>query len=129
MNHVTLAGFVGQDPKVFKRETFTSAKMSIATKMFRNKETMTDWHDVEATGVHAEYIEKYVKKGDFVVVSGYLMTTIYNDKNNNERKNYGVKITSIESNNQARASSPQPTQAPQRQQQQSSNWDDDPLPY
>ena len=109
MNHVVLSGFVGKDPEIRKRDNYSIAKFSIATSMFRNKKKETDWHDVEAFGQNADYIEGNVKKGDFVVISGYLTTTSYIDKNNNERKNYGVKIITIESNNKGREAEPKPT--------------------
>ena len=125
MNQVTLSGFVGQDPKIVARESFKVARVSIATKMYRNKEQVSDWHDVEAFGTNAEYFEKFVKKGDFVVISGYLTTTSYTDKSGQERKNYGVKVTSVESNNRGATNTPAQPQAPQRQQQ---HFDDD-IPY
>ena len=49
------------------------------------------------------YIEKYIKKGDFVVISGYLTTTAFTDKSGQERKTYGIKVVSIEANGNTNA--------------------------
>jgi len=128
MNQVVLAGFLGKDPQIVKRENFSIARLSIATKMYRNKEQATDWHEVEAFGANADYIEKNLRKGDFIVVSGYLTTTAYTDKSGQERKNYNVKCTSVEGNNQGRTQ-PQQQSAPAPKPQQQSYHNDDDIPY
>jgi single-strand DNA-binding protein len=138
MNQVTLSGFIGGDPKIVKKENFSVARLSIATKSYRNKENVTDWHEVEAFNQNADYIEKYLHKGDFVVISGYLTTTAFTDKSGQERKTYGVKLVTIEANTQSRQQSAPAT--PQSRQQQnppqqpyqsqpSQDYPDDPMPF
>jgi single-strand DNA-binding protein len=127
MNQVTLSGFIGGDPKIVHKENFSVARLSIATKSYRNKENVTDWHEVEAFNQNADYIEKYIHKGDFVVISGYLTTTSFTTKEGVERKTYGVKLVTIEANTQSRQQSA-PAQKPQQQQYPPQHNDDD-IPY
>lgn len=96
VNHVILAGNIGLQPKVINKGDFKVAKLSVATTMYRNKSKITDWHNVDAYGINATFIENNVNKGDYVVVTGYLTTTVYKDKNGVERKSYSVKVRSIE---------------------------------
>lgn len=76
MNKHILIGNLGKDPEV---KTFENggkvANCSLATtETWKNKAgekvTETDWHNVVFNGALADVAEKYLKKGDKVMVSG-----------------------------------------------------------
>lgn len=46
----------------------------------------TDWIDIVAWNKSAEFVSKYFRKGDTIIVSGRLQTRTYEDKNGNKRK-------------------------------------------
>jgi len=90
-NQVQLIGNVGVNPE---SKTFESGKkvvrFSLATNdTYKNqggeKVTNTDWHNIEAWGNTAAIIEKHVKKGDQLVVTGKITYNKYEDKDGNKR--------------------------------------------
>lgn len=96
MNNVILSGYVGSDPKFFNSGDNKIARVSIATKRYANKKEVSDWHNVELFGGLAEYVNKYVKKGDYIVIGGFLSTSNFKTKSGEERSVYSVKATSID---------------------------------
>ena len=91
-NKITLVGNVGQDPEV---KTFDNGgrivRFTLATsERWKNKEgekqEKTEWHNIQCNfdgliGV----IEKYVKKGDQLLVEGVSRSRSYEDKEGNKR--------------------------------------------
>lgn len=90
-NKVELIGHLGDDPKISRKNDFVVANFSIATsssykdRETGEKKTNTEWHRVVFYGKLAEVIEKYVKKGDKILVDGHLRTRKYTDKEGIER--------------------------------------------
>lgn len=91
MNKVILKGNVGSDPE-FK--TFDNggsvAEFSMATNRKykdRNEELVeeTQWHRVKVYGNRADVIQRYVSKGDPLLVEGRLTYRQYEDKDGNAR--------------------------------------------
>jgi single-strand DNA-binding protein len=85
MNKAILFGNVGKDPDVKKFENGNIvAKFSLATnKSFtRNGEkiTETSWHNIVLWGKLAELAEKYVKKGNSVIIEGEISYRSYENK-------------------------------------------------
>lgn len=95
-NEVQLIGNAGLDVQVINTENNTKvAKLSIATHdVFKNKKgervQSTEWHQVVFFNSLAELAEKYIKKGDNVLIKGSLKTRKFTDKNNIER--YSTEI-------------------------------------
>lgn len=85
-NTVQLIGNLGANPEVKNLESGkTLAKLSIATTdkyTNQNGEKIQDttWHNCIAWGKTAEIAEKYLKKGDEVVLEGKLTNRSYEDK-------------------------------------------------
>ena len=82
MNKVLLFGNVGKDPEVKKLESGIVAKFSLATnKKGTNKQgekiTETAWHNIVLWGKLAELAEKYVKKGDSLIIEGEISYRSY----------------------------------------------------
>ena len=96
VNSVILAGYIGGEPQIFERGEFKTGRISVGTNAFRNKQAVTDWHNVELFGAAATYAEKYIKKGDYVVVTGYLSMTEYTTRDGVEKKLYNIKALTIE---------------------------------
>ena len=83
MNKITLVGRLGQDPELKTSKGGKSfAKFSIATNDGYGDNKKTNWHSCTAFGKAAELIEKYVKKGSEIAVSGSI------DYNKHEEKIY-----------------------------------------
>ena len=81
VNKVILKGHLGMDPENNKG----TVKFSIATDDgYKNKEgekiENTNWHNIVAFGKLGEILEKYLKKGNEVVIIGRLQYNIYEDK-------------------------------------------------
>ena len=96
INNVILAGYVGTEPKVVVgKSDFKIARVSIGTTTYRGGKSVTDWHNVEAFGSAANYIERYVNKGDYVVVTGFLSMSTFK-KDGVDKHYYNVKVSAIE---------------------------------
>ena len=85
-NRVILIGNLGIDPQVRKFENGNAvARLSIATtESFKTKngkwENKTTWHNVVAWNGQANYAERFLRKGNRVVVEGKLESRSYEDK-------------------------------------------------
>ncbi len=70
LNHIVLVGNLGQDPEIFySSEGNPVASFSLA---FHSSKKTTGWIKVVSFQKLAEIVEKNLKKGDRVVVSGAL---------------------------------------------------------
>lgn len=91
-NKVQLIGNLGKDPEVKQFDNGNSfARLSIATKeIYKNqrgeKITETQWHNnVVAYGKLASNMQKILKKGQEIGISGKLMHRSYEDKEGKTR--------------------------------------------
>jgi len=90
-NQVQLIGNLGNDPEIFQFENGNKkASLSLATnETYINSEkekiTNTQWHNVVFYGKSVEIVEKYLKKGKEVAISGKLTYRDYTDKDGNKR--------------------------------------------
>lgn len=57
---------------------------------YGDREKITDWLDATAWGKTAEFICKYFRKGDYILIEGSLHSTQWKDRNGNNK--YGVEI-------------------------------------
>jgi single-strand DNA-binding protein len=76
VNKVILLGNVGKDPEVKStRGNTIVVNFSIATSYKqKEKEEVTEWHNITAFGRTAEIVRDYVKKGSKLYVEGRLQT-------------------------------------------------------
>ena len=81
MNRVTLLGRVGSDPEVKTFDWGKVAKFSLATSETRKKNnekvTETTWHNIVFFGASCDVLEKYVHKGDQILVEGKIVVRSY----------------------------------------------------
>lgn len=97
INTITLSGTIGQNPelKVAKSgKRFTSFTIANNTGYGENKKT--NWFKIMAFNSTAEYIQRYGKKGDFVIVSGRLDKNEWTDRDNIVHKDYTVLANEVE---------------------------------
>lgn len=98
-NRIQLIGNVGADPVVKKFENGQKADFSLATTEFYTKDGKkheeTTWHHCVAWNKNAELIEKNIKKGDEVILSGKINNRIYEDKDGAKRSYSEVLIDSM----------------------------------
>ena len=83
MNKVILMGRLTRDPEVSSSTTGTTfARYSIAVdrRFKRDGEPDADFFNCTSFGKQAEFVERYLKKGTKVVVSGRLQNNNYTNK-------------------------------------------------
>jgi single-strand DNA-binding protein len=91
LNKVQLLGNLGADPEYKEHEGTMVSKFSLATveerlgKSAIEKQINTQWHKVVCFNKLAEIVNKYLKKGDRIYISGKLKTSKWQDKNNENR--------------------------------------------
>lgn len=90
MNKAILIGNVGKQPEIRKTQSGISvANFSLATSKKVKGEDKTEWHRVVAWDKLAEIIEKYVNKGDKLMIEGEIETREYEKEG---RKVYTTEI-------------------------------------
>lgn len=78
MNKAILIGNVGKQPEIRKTQTGISVSaFSLATSKKIKGEDKTEWHRIVAWDKLAEIVEKYVNKGDKVMIEGEIQTREY----------------------------------------------------
>lgn len=78
MNKAILIGNVGKQPEIRKTQSGISvANFSLATSKKVKGEDKTEWHRIVAWDKLAEIIEKYVNKGDKLMIEGEIETRDY----------------------------------------------------
>lgn len=101
LNSVQLIGNVGNDPEVreFNGTKFATFKVA-TTKRFRDRNNeqreQTQWHTCSAVGNIADVVEKYIRKGASVFVSGELTYRTWEDKEGNTRTSTEVKLYTVQ---------------------------------
>lgn len=102
-NRVTLIGNLGQTPEVISFENGSKlAKISIATnENYTNtkgeKIESVHWHKAIAWGPQADFLEKYVDKGQEIAIEGKLITRTYETSEGSKRSKTEVQISEIQS--------------------------------
>lgn len=61
------------------------ALFSLATNEQLGESERTEWHNIVMTGKHAEYAERYIRKGTKLYIEGKIRTRSYTDKLNIQR--------------------------------------------
>lgn len=112
MNHVTLFGRLGAKPELKYTQNGTAvANLSLATsKRWYDKDGVkqerTEWHRLVAFGKQAETLDKYLDKGNPLLVTGELQTRKWEDKEGQTRYTTEINIDSFEFTGVAKKSEP-----------------------
>lgn len=102
-NRVLLIGNLGQTPEIVKFENGNKlAKVRIATnENYTNasgeKIEAVHWHTAIAWGAQADFLEKYVEKGQELALEGKLVTRTYETNEGEKRSKTEVHINEIQS--------------------------------
>ena len=129
-NSVQLIGNVGNDPEVRYLDQDNNGNAKVAsfrlatTERYKDRngepQSKTDWHSIVGWNKQADFIEKYVKKGANLFVSGKLKNRQWTDKDGNKRLSTEVAVENIQILDKRTAASPSPA---------SQQNDDDDLPF
>ena len=93
MNKIIMMGRLVRDPEISSSPTGTTfARYSIAVdrKFKKEGEPDADFFNCTSIGKQAEFVEKYLKKGTKIVISGRLQNNNYTNKDG--QKVYDVRI-------------------------------------
>lgn len=99
MNIITLKGRLTRDPEVrYTQNNIAVVNINIAVDRFTRtgEEKVSDFIDCTAFSGTAEFINKYYKKGQEILVNGRLQIDNYTDKDGNKRRRANVIISQVE---------------------------------
>ncbi len=100
-NSVRLIGNLGGTPEVKElAKGKKMAKFSLATtENYKdadgNKVSETQWHNIVAWGRQADFVEKYLDKGNQIAIEGKLLTRNYVDREGNKRYLTEISVNEI----------------------------------
>lgn len=102
INQVQLIGAVGNDPEVrtFQGGAKVASFRLATTERYKdrdgNQKEQTEWHNITAWNGKADFVEKYVKKGNNLFISGKLTTRQWTDQSGNKRYTTEVVADNIQ---------------------------------
>ena len=102
MNRATLLGRVGADPEVRNTNGGKVANLRVATtERWRTKDgerkEKTEWHSIVVWGDGmAGIIEKFVSKGDQILLEGKIETRKWQDKDGNDRYSTEIVLSGMD---------------------------------
>lgn len=99
MNVICLQGRMVREPELKQTNSgIAVANFTIAVQRnmkSQNGERESDFIDIVCWRHTAEFVSKYISKGDLVCLNGTLQTRNYEDKNGNKRKAYEVVADNV----------------------------------
>lgn len=99
LNVIAVMGRLVADPELRKTPTGVSTcKVTIACERSytpKGQERQTDFFDIVAWRGTAEFVCKYMSKGQLIAVNGSLQTRSYEDKSGNKRKVYEILADTV----------------------------------
>lgn len=98
MNTIHLMGRLTRDPSIHQGQKTKLANYSIAVnrRYKREGQPEADFFNIVSFGKAADFVEKYLKKGTKVVISGEMQNDNYTDRHGNMVYSYQVITNSIE---------------------------------
>lgn len=98
LNRIIIQGRLGKEPELKEAKGKKYVAVPIAVQRDYkddNGENITDWLDACLFGKTAETLSKFFRKGDMVILEGSLQTKLYNGKDDKQRKQFTVMVTSL----------------------------------
>ena len=105
LNKVFLIGRVTKDPEVLSTQSGKKvAKISLATNQFmgKDKPQKTTFHNLVAWGIWADVAEKYVKKGQEIMIEGNIDNRTYKKKDGSNGYISEVVVEKLQLGNNAK---------------------------
>ena len=99
MNHVIMMGRLTRDPEIrYTNSGKTIGFFSIAVeRRFKSEgQPEADFFNCTTFGKQAEFVEKYLKKGTKIVLSGEIQNNNYKDKNGNQQYSVQIMVNELE---------------------------------
>lgn len=99
MNHVIMMGRLTRDPEIrYTNSGKTIGSFSIAVeRRFKSEgQPEADFFNCTTFGKQAEFVEKYLKKGTKIVLSGEIQNNNYKDKNGNQQYSVQIMVNELE---------------------------------
>ena len=90
MNKVILMGRLTRDAEMFGQKSKVARFTLAVDRSYGEDET--DFFNCVSFGKQAEFVEKFLKKGIKVLVTGRLQNNSYEDKQGQVQKNYDVRV-------------------------------------
>lgn len=99
MNKVTIIGRITKDPEVrysTSNVAFGSYTIAVDRPVAKDAEKVTDFLYCKVVGKTAEFVEKYLKKGMKIAVSGRVQCDTFKDKDGNNRSTTYIQVNEHE---------------------------------
>jgi single-strand DNA-binding protein len=136
MNKVILIGNLGRDPELKMTPGGQAlCRFSIATtESWKDaqgqRQSKTEWHNIVAWGKQAEVAEKYLRKGQQVMVEGRLQYREYQDQQGNKKTATDIRLDNMVmlGGGEGRGGREEEPQAPPAAAPQGAGYDDD-IPF
>ena len=103
MNIVILGGYLGEDPELrFTNSDQAVCKMRMATtSRYKDSKTgewqkMSEWHNVVVWGKRGEALAGFLRKGEYITVTGELRTRQWETKEGEKRRSTEVIAKDVE---------------------------------
>lgn len=96
MNRTILGGRLTKDPDMRYAGDMPIINFSMATDKYSKGEKSADYHECTAFGKTAEFIEKFFRKGDFIIVEGSNTSGSYQGKDGKTVYTYKVTVNNVE---------------------------------
>ena len=95
MNVVILSGFISKEPELTytKNNNTAVSRFSLAVKRRIKGDVDTDFINIVAWGKSAEFVAKYFKKGDGIIINGNIQTRSY------DKDGHKVYVTEVIADN------------------------------
>lgn len=97
LSQAVFSGNVGKEPVVKKGGASPMARFSIAVNEGKDKEgnKLTDWFDIIAWGKQAEYVEKFIHKGNFLILKTRPHAYTYKNENDETRTVVNFRLEEV----------------------------------
>ncbi len=102
LNRIFLMGCLGTDPEAkLSKKGQSFVRLNLATNRgYKNQkgswDEVTDWHKIYVWGKKADICRKHLKKGQQVMVEGYLSYYENADEEGNTRKAHSINALNLE---------------------------------
>lgn len=99
MNKVTIIGRLSKDPEVrysTSNVAYGSYTIAVDRPVAKDAEKVTDFLYCKVVGKTAEFVEKYLKKGMKIAVSGRVQCDTFKDKDGNNRSTTYIQVSEHE---------------------------------
>lgn len=99
MNKVVIVGRITKDPEVrysTSNVAFGSYTIAVDRPVAKDAEKVTDFLYCKVVGKTAEFVEKYLKKGMKIAISGRVQCDTFKDKDGNNRSTTYIQVNEHE---------------------------------